>query len=400
MILHNDLTNKTILLGVTGGIAAYKVPNLIRMLKRKGANVVVVATSNALNFVTKLTLQTVSNNKVHVDEFDTKDFDIEHIALSKKADLMLIAPLSANTLGKIANGIADNLLTSIVLAFNKPIVLCPAMNTNMWQNAIVQDNLKKLKNSNFNIIKPISGMLACGDIGVGKMPDENLIVENIVSILNYENKFLKGKNVLITAGGTSEPIDCVRFITNKSSGKMGLAIAKQASYLGACVHLISTFEVNNPQFQVTKVQTALQMQDVVFKNLQQADIVIMAAAVSDFRCQNPSEQKIKKNDGGLTLNLVKNPDILTQIAKEKSENQIIVGFCAESQNLIDNAKEKIKAKNSDFIVANDISNKNIGFNSDNNEVFIVDKNLNVEKFELDTKDKIAYEILNYVNKNY
>ncbi|OLA94532.1 MAG: hypothetical protein BHW64_03315 [Candidatus Melainabacteria bacterium LEY3_CP_29_8] len=400
MILHNDLTNKTILLGVTGGIAAYKVPNLIRMLKKKGANVVVVATSNALNFVTKLTLQTVSNNKVHVDEFDTKDFDIEHIALSKKADLMLIAPLSANTLGKIANGIADNLLTSIVLAFNKPIVLCPAMNTNMWQNAIVQDNLKKLKNSNFNIIKPISGMLACGDIGVGKMPDENLIVENIVSILNYENKFLKGKNVLITAGGTSEPIDCVRFITNKSSGKMGLALAKQASYLGACVHLISTFEVNNPQFQVTKVQTALQMQDVVFKNLQQADIVIMAAAVSDFRCQNPSEQKIKKNDGGLTLNLVKNPDILTQIAKEKSENQIIVGFCAESQNLIDNAKEKIKAKNSDFIVANDISNKNIGFNSDNNEVFIVDKNLNVEKFEFDTKDKIAYEILNYVNKNY
>ena len=400
MVLHNDLINKTILLGVTGGIAAYKVPNLIRMLKKKGANVVVVATKNALNFVTKLTLQTVSNNKVYVDEFETKDFDIEHIALSKKADLMLIAPLSANTLGKITNGIADNLLTSIVLAFNKPIVLCPAMNTNMWENAIVQDNLKKLKDLNFNIIEPALGLLACGDFGVGKMPDENLIVDNIVSILNYENKFLKGKNVLITAGGTSEPIDCVRFITNKSSGKMGLALAKQASYLGACVHLISTFEVNNPQFQVNKVQTALQMKNAVFENLAKADIVIMAAAVSDFRCQNPSEQKIKKNDGGLTLNLVKNPDILTQIAKEKSENQIIVGFCAESQNLIDNAKEKIKAKNCDFIVANDISNKNIGFNSDNNEVFIVDKNLNVEKFELDTKDKIAYEILKYVNKNY
>lgn len=400
MVLHNDLTNKTILLGVTGGIAAYKVPNLIRMLKKKGANVVVVATKNALNFVTKLTLQTVSNNKVYVDEFETIDFDIEHIALSKKADLMLIAPLSANTLGKITNGIADNLLTSIVLAFNKPIVLCPAMNTNMWENAIVQDNLKKLKDLNFNIIEPASGLLACGDFGVGKMPDENLIVDNIVSILNYENKFLKGKNVLITAGGTSEPIDCVRFITNKSSGKMGLALAKQASYRGACVHLISTFEVNNPQFQVSQVDTALQMKNAVFENLAKADIVIMAAAVSDFRCQNPSEQKIKKNDGGLTLNLVKNPDILTQIAKEKSENQIIVGFCAESQNLIDNAKEKIKAKNCDFIVANDISNKNIGFNSDNNEVFIVDKNLNVEKFELDTKDKIAYEILNYVNKNY
>ena len=400
MILHNDLTNKTILLGVTGGIAAYKVPNLIRMLKKKGANVIVVATKNALNFVTKLTLQTVSNNKVYVDEFETKDFDIEHIALSKKADLLLIAPLSANTLGKIANGIADNLLTSIVLAFNKPIVLCPTMNTNMWENAIVQDNLKRLKNLNFNIVEPASGMLACGDFGVGKMKDENLIVENIVSILNYQNKFLKGKKVLITAGGTSEPIDCVRFITNKSSGKMGLALAKQASYLGACVHLISTFEVNNPQFQVTKVQTALQMQDAVFKNLKDADIVIMAAAVSDFRCQNPSEQKIKKNDSGLTLNLVKNPDILTQIAKEKSKKQIVVGFCAESQNLIPNAKEKIKDKNCDFIVANDISNKNIGFNSDNNEVFIVDKNLNVEKFDLDTKDKIAYEILNYVNKNY
>lgn len=399
MILQNDLENKTILLGVTGGIAAYKTPNLIRLLKKKGANVIVVATSNALNFVTKLTLQTVSNNKVYVEEFDTKDFDIEHISLSKKADLMLIAPLSANTLGKIANGIADNLLTSIVLAFNKPVVICPAMNTNMWQNAFVQENLNKLKNYNYNIIEPISGLLACGDVGIGKMPDENLIVENIISVLNYKDKFLEGKNVLITAGGTSEPIDCVRYITNKSSGKMGLALAKQASYLGASVHLISTFEVCNPQFQVTQVQTALQMQNAVLKNFKKADIVIMAAAVSDFRCQNPSEQKIKKNSSDLTLNLVKNPDILTQISNEKHEKQIVVGFCAESQNLIENAKDKIKSKHCDFIVANDISNKNIGFNSDNNEVFIIDKNLNVQKIEFNTKDKIAYEILKYVSKN-
>lgn len=399
MILQNDLENKTILLGVTGGIAAYKTPNLIRLLKKKGANVIVVATSNALNFVTKLTLQTVSNNKVYVEEFDTKDFDIEHISLSKKADLMLIAPLSANTLGKIANGIADNLLTSIVLAFNKPVVICPAMNTNMWQNAFVQENLNKLKNYNYNIIEPISGLLACGDVGIGKMPDENLIVENIISVLNYKDKFLEGKNVLITAGGTSEPIDCVRYITNKSSGKMGLALAKQASYLGACVHLVSTFEVGNPQFQLTQVQTALQMQNAVLKNFQKADIVVMAAAVSDFRCQNPSEQKIKKNSSDLTLNLVKNPDILTQISNEKHEKQIVVGFCAESQNLIENAKDKIKSKNCDFIVANDISNKNIGFNSDNNEVFIIDKNLNVQKIEFNTKDKIAYEILKYVSKN-
>lgn len=399
MDLQNDLENKTILLGVTGGIAAYKTPNLIRLLKKKGANVIVVATSNALNFVTKLTLQTVSNNKVYVDEFDTKNFDIEHISLSKKADLLLIAPLSANTLGKIANGIADNLLTSIVLAFDKPVVLCPAMNTNMWQNAIVQDNLTKLKNHNFNILEPVSGLLACGDNGIGKMKDECDIVDNIISILNYENKFLKGKNILITAGGTSEPIDCVRFITNKSSGKMGLALAKQASYLGASVHLISTFEVCNPQFQVTQVHTALQMQNAVLEFFPKADIIIMAAAVSDFRCQNPSEQKIKKNSSDLTLNLVRNPDILTQISNEKLEKQIVVGFCAESQNLIDNAKDKIKAKNCDFIVANDISNKNIGFNSDNNEVFIIDKKLNVQKIELNTKDKIAYEILKYVSKN-
>lgn len=399
MILQNDLENKTILLGVTGGIAAYKTPNLIRLLKKKGANVIVVATSNALNFVTKLTLQTVSNNKVYVDEFDIKDFDVEHISLAKKADILLIAPLSANTLGKIANGIADNLLTSLVLAFDKPVVLCPAMNTNMWQNAIVQDNLTKLKNINFKIIEPVSGLLACGDVGIGKMKDESDIVDNVISTLNYNNKFLNGKNILITAGGTSEPIDCVRFITNKSSGKMGLALAKQASYLGACVHLISTFEVSNPQFQVTQVQTALQMKNAVFENYKNADIVIMAAAVSDFRCQNPSEQKIKKTDSVLTLNLVKNPDILAQIAKEKLDKQIVIGFCAESQNLIDNAKEKIKAKNCDFIVANDISNKNIGFNSNNNEVFIVDKKLNVQKIELNTKDKIAYEILKYVSKN-
>ncbi len=400
MILQDDLANKTILLAVTGGIAAYKVPNLIRLLKKRGADVIVVATSNALNFVTKLTLQTVSNNKVYVDEFDTKDFDIEHISLSKKADLLLIAPLSANTLSKIANGIADNLLTSIVLAFNKPIILCPAMNTNMWENAIVKDNLKKLKSFNFTIIEPVSGLLACGDSGIGKMKDESDIVDDVISILNYKNKFLTGKKVLITAGGTIEPIDCVRFITNKSSGKMGLALAKQALYLGACVHLISTFEVRNPKFQITQVQTALQMQKAVFENFKKADIVIMAAAVSDFRCQNPSEQKIKKNSSDLTLNLVKNPDILTQISNEKHEKQIVVGFCAESQNLIDNAKDKIKAKNCDFIVANDISNKNIGFNSDHNEVFIIDKNLNVEKIEYNTKDKIAYEILKYVSKNY
>ncbi len=400
MILQDDLANKTILLAVTGGIAAYKVPNLIRLLKKRGADVIVVATSNALNFVTKLTLQTVSNNKVYVDEFDTKDFDIEHISLSKKADLLLIAPLSANTLSKIANGIADNLLTSIVLAFNKPIILCPAMNTNMWKNAIVKDNLKKLKSFNFTIIEPVSGLLACGDSGIGKMKDESDIVDDVISILNYKNKFLTGKKVLITAGGTIEPIDCVRFITNKSSGKMGLALAKQALYLGACVHLISTFEVRNPKFQITQVQTALQMQKAVFENFKKADIVIMAAAVSDFRCQNPSEQKIKKNSSDLTLNLVKNPDILTQISNEKHEKQIVVGFCAESQNLIDNAKDKIKAKNCDFIVANDISNKNIGFNSDHNEVFIIDKNLNVEKIEYNTKDKIAYEILKYVSKNY
>ena len=242
-------------------------------------------------------------------------------------------------------------------------------------------------------------MLACGDVGIGKMKDESDIVDNVISTLNYNNKFLNGKNILITAGGTSEPIDCVRFITNKSSGKMGLALAKQASYLGACVHLISTFEVSNPQFQVTQVQTALQMKNAVFENYKNADIVIMAAAVSDFRCQNPSEQKIKKTDSVLTLNLVKNPDILAQIAKEKLDKQIVVGFCAESQNLIDNAKEKIKAKNCDFIVANDISSKNIGFNSNNNEVFIVDKKLNVQKIELNTKDKIAYEILKYVSKN-
>ena len=195
MILQNDLENKTILLGVTGGIAAYKTPNLIRLLKKKGANVIVVATSNALNFVTKLTLQTVSNNKVYVDEFDIKDFDVEHISLAKKADILLIAPLSANTLGKIANGIADNLLTSLVLAFDKPVVLCPAMNTNMWQNAIVQDNLTKLKNINFKIIEPVSGLLACGDVGIGKMKDESDIVDNVISTLNYNNKFLNGKNI-------------------------------------------------------------------------------------------------------------------------------------------------------------------------------------------------------------
>ncbi len=393
-----SLKDKTILIGITGGIAAYKMPNLIRLLKKRGANVIVVATSNALNFVTKLTLQTVSQNKVYIDEFDTKNFDIEHISLAKLADMMLIAPLSANTLGKIANGIGDNLLTSIVLAFNKPILVCPSMNTAMWENKIVQDNIKKIENMNFNILKPITGNLACGDTGVGKMKDEFDIVNEVVSILNYQDKFLKGKKILITAGGTNEPIDCVRYITNKSSGKMGLALAYKAYNLGASVHLITTCKINKLPFNVTYVETAIEMEKAVFECNYDADYIFMTAAVSDFRCKEINKNKIKKTqeNSSLTLELIKNPDILLKLCQNKTTSQIIVGFCAESENLIQNAKEKLKNKNCDYIVANDISNDKIGFNSNNNEVFIIDKNLDIKKIPFDTKDNIAYGILEYI----
>ena len=382
------LENKNILIGITGGIAAYKICTLIRLYRKAGANVRVVLTPNALNFVTKLTLQTLSNNEVYVDNFEIDEYKPEHIALTE-ADIFVIAPASANTIGKIANGICDNLLLSTACAFSKLMLIAPAMNENMWNNPFVQENMSKLKKHGYHIVEPETGFLACGTNGVGRMKEPEEIFDRTAAIFS-ENKKLKGKKILITAGGTREKIDPVRYITNASSGKMGLALADNAYRMGADVTLISTFKADKPYKNIV-TETALEMEKAVKENLSNQDCVIMAAAVSDYRVENCAENKIKKQGNKLTLELVENPDILKSICK--TPNKIICGFCAESENLLENAKAKIQKKGCDFLIANDISRKDIGFNTDENEVYIIDKSLNIKHIEKDTKENIARRIL-------
>ena len=388
------LKDKNILIGITGGIAAYKVCSLIRLYKTAGANVRVVVTPNALNFVTKLTLQSLSNNDVYADAFEIKEYKPEHIALTE-SDIFVIAPATANTIGKIANGICDNLLLSTACAFKKPILIAPAMNNNMWENPFVKENVEKLKKAGFHVLDVNEGFLACGTTAKGRMKEPEEIFDETIKILEKKNNKLSGKKILITAGGTREKIDPVRYITNNSSGKMGIALAQNASDMGADVTLVSTFKVEG-NFKNIVAETAAEMEKAVKDNLKEQDCIIMAAAVSDYRVENYSEQKIKKgsNTGndGLTLKLVQNPDILKEISAIESKT-VIVGFCAESENLIENAKTKIQNKGCDYIVANDISRRDIGFNSDENEVYIIDKNLNINHIEKDTKENIAKKIL-------
>ena len=380
------LSGKTILVGITGGIAAYKICELIRMYKRANANVLVVCTQNALNFVTKLTLQNLSQNEVAVEEFEVNDFKPEHISYADCADIMVIAPATANTISKIASGVCDNLLTSIACAFTKPVIIAPAMNCNMWENPVVQDNLHKL---HYEILEPESGYLACGYEGKGRLCSLEKIFDKTVELLNH--KPLNNKKIFITSGGTIEDIDPVRYISNYSSGKMGLALADTAKNLGAEVTLITTKDVSR-KYSVIKVKSALDMKSAVEKEFENADCVIMAAAVADYRVKEIASQKIKKTcDDEISLTLVKNPDILKEISSRKTR-QIVVGFCAESENLIENAKEKIHKKGCDHLIANDISRKDIGFSSDYNEVTILDKNVNMKKLEKADKLTIARKI--------
>lgn len=380
------LSGKTILLGITGGIAAYKMCELIRMYKRANANVLVVCTPNALNFVTKLTLQNLSQNDVAVEEFDVKDFKPEHISYADSADIMVIAPATANTISKIATGVCDNLLTSIACAFTKPIIIAPAMNCNMWENPVLQENLHKL---HYEILEPESGFLACGYEGKGRLCSLDKIFDKTVELLNY--KPLEEKKIVITSGGTIEDIDPVRYISNYSSGKMGLALADTAKNLGADVTLITTKDIQR-RYNVIKVKSAIDMKSAVENEFESADCVIMAAAVADYRVKEVAPQKMKKtSEDEITLTLVKNPDILKEISSIK-KSQIVVGFCAESENLIENAKEKIAKKGCDFLIANDISRKDIGFSSDYNEVTILDKNGNMTKIERADKATVARKI--------
>lgn len=385
------LKDKKILIGITGGIAAYKIPQLVRLYKKNGAEVKVVMTPSAENFVTKLTLQCVSNNEVYVNHFEIEEYKPEHISLCDWADIFVIAPATANTISKIANGICDNLLTSIACAFKKQILFSPAMNTGMWENQFVQENINKLKKAGYEILEPAEGHLACGTDGKGRMPEPEEILNKTIELLN-QNQFLKGKKILITAGGTKEKIDPVRYITNNSSGKMGLALADCAYSMGAEVTLVSTFKADKPYKNIV-TESAREMETAVKSELDKQDCIIMAAAVADYRIKDYSEQKMKKNGSDeINLTFIPNPDILKEIC-ELPHKAKIIGFCAESENLLENAKIKIKNKGCDYLVANDISRKDIGFSSDENEVYILDKNLNISHIDKGSKYIIAGKIL-------
>lgn len=387
------LTNKNILIGITGGISAYKICSLIRLFKKNNANVKVVVTENALNFVTKTTLETLSQNKIYVDEFNNDTWKPIHIELSEWADIFVVAPASANTIAKITCGICDNLLTSVICAYNKKLVIVPTMNCNMWNNTIVQQNISKLKElENMYILNPNSGFLACGVNGDGRMAEPEEIFDFIVDLLN-DNKFLSGKKFIVTAGGTKEPIDPIRCITNHSSGKMGIAMADEIHRAGGEVLLITTVSVNKP-YKVIRVNTTVDILNEVKNNINEDMNVVMTASISDYRVENVSDQKIKKeNNGELVLKLVQNPDVLKEIAKIRTDKQKIIGFCAETENVVENAIKKIKSKNLDYIVANDVSRKDIGFNVDYNEVVLIDKDCKQVKIDRDTKHNISRKVL-------
>ncbi len=394
------LKGKNILLGVTGGIAVYKAADLVSRLKKQGANIDVIMTEGATKFVTPLTFQTMSENQVHTEMFGLiTNFDVEHISLAKKADLILIAPATANTIGKIANGIADNMLTTVVMASTAKVIFAPAMNTNMYNNPITQGNIEKLKKLGYEFIKPGVGRLACGDYGAGKMAEPADIVDYVIS--SFVKKDLMGKKIVITAGPTIEPIDPVRYMTNHSSGKMGYSIAKEALDRGASVTLITGPSSLTPPegVDVVRVNTTQEMFDAVGRYFDTCDVLIKSAAPLDYKPENVSPIKIKKRDGEediLNLKFTRNPDIAHFYGKKKKD-QIIVGFAAETDNVLEYANEKMKKKNFDFIVANDVTKPGAGFKGDTNIASIINRDGSFEEYPLMDKKQLAGKILDKVS---
>lgn len=393
------LKGRKIVVGVTGGIASYKSIEIVSRLKKAGALVQTMMTESATNFVTPLTFREISGNPVVTSMWsEPTKWNIEHIALANWADLFLIAPATANIIGKIANGIADDMLSTTVMATKAPVVFAPAMNSNMYVNPVTQQNIQKLAALGYHFIQPAYGLLACGIEGPGRLPEPILIVEKVISLLNDRNS-LTGKKVLITAGGTREPIDPVRYIGNRSSGKMGYALADVAAKRGAKVSLVSgPSSLPVPDgVEIIRVETALQMKDAVLSQFDDADIIIKAAAVADYRPQVAAEHKIKKSDDTLTIVLEKNPDILLELGRRKS-HQLLVGFAAETQDLINNAKEKLAKKNLDMIVANDVTKPGAGFNSDTNIVKVLYRDGRIEELPKMTKTGLAEIILNKISE--
>ncbi|MDF2499936.1 MAG: coaBC [Anaerosporomusa subterranea] len=393
------LAGKNVVIGVTGGIAAYKAVEIVSLLRKAGASVHVIMTQASAQFVTPLTFREMSGNPVAVSMWDEpKQWHVAHIALATLADIMVIAPATANIIGKIANGIADDMLSTTVMATQAPILLAPAMNTHMYQNPIVQNNLSKLASLGYYFVDPESGLLACGTEGPGRLAAPGRIVDEIVAVLSSRG-ILKDKKVIVTAGGTREPIDPVRFVGNRSSGKMGYAIAKAAAKMGANVVLISgPVSLPTPQgVRRIDVETAAAMRDAVLSEYDDSNIVIKAAAVADYRPKQAAAHKIKKTGDSLVLELEKNPDILSELGQHK-QKQVLVGFAAETQDLLLHAQEKLTRKNLDMIVANDVTLPGAGFNTDTNIAKLIFRDGHIEDLPLMSKDEVALVILNKVSQ--
>lgn len=390
------LTGKTVVLGVTGGIAAYKMPNVARMLKKMHCNVHVIMTQNATNFITATTFETLTGNKCLIDTFDRNfEFSVEHVAIAKQADLVLIAPATANVIGKIAGGIADDMLTTTVMACTCKILIAPAMNHNMYHNSIVQENIEKLKRHGYEIIDPVCGMLANGDTGDGKLPSEETLVSYVVRELAHE-KDLRGKKVLVTAGPTQEAIDPVRYITNHSTGKMGYALAEAAMLRGAEVTLISgPTAIEPPMFvNVIPIISAQEMFEKVATNATENDIIIKAAAVADYRPKEVCDEKIKKSDHDTEIKLERTTDILAYLGKNKGKT-FLCGFSMETENMLENSRRKLDKKNLDMIVANNLKDKGAGFGVDTNLITIITRDRELQ-LELMSKQDAANCILDEI----
>ena len=388
------LKGKTVVLGVTGSIAAYKIANLASMLVKQHADVNVIMTKNATNFINPITFETLTSNKCLVDTFDRDfQFNVEHVALAKRADIFMVAPASANVIGKIAGGIADDMLTTTIMACKAPKYIAPAMNTNMFENPIVQDNLKKLEGYGYNIITPATGYLACGDTGAGKLPSEEELFSYIIKELHYD-KDMVGKKVVVTAGPTREAIDPVRFISNHSTGKMGYAIARCAMERGAKVVLVTgSTNIPKPPFvKIIDVVSAADMFEAVKREAEDADIIIKAAAVADYTPVSVSDEKMKKSDDDMSIPLKRTTDILKYLGEHKREGQVLCGFAMETKDLIENARKKLEGKNADLIVANNLKVAGAGFGTDTNVVTFIERD-GVSELPILSKDEVAKKIL-------
>lgn len=388
------LRGKCVVLGVTGSIAAYKIANLASALVKLHADVNVIMTKNATNFINPITFETLTGNKCLVDTFDRNfQFNVEHVALAKRADIFLLAPASANVIGKIAGGIADDMLTTTIMACKAPKLISPAMNTNMFENPIVQDNLKKLQDFGYEVIQPANGYLACGDTGAGKMPEPETLLAYILRTIACE-KDMVGKKVLVTAGPTQEPVDPVRFITNHSTGKMGYAIAENCMRRGAEVTLVSgPVQIAPPLcVRVIPVVTAADMAVAVKECYQEQDIIIKTAAVADYRPAHPADEKVKKKDAESVLELERTEDILAYLGAHRRDGQFICGFSMETENMLENSRAKLAKKKVDMIVANNLKVAGAGFGTDTNVVTIITKD-DCKQLELMSKAEVASSIV-------